>query len=204
MLDQRRGSDSAFLRRVCLGPRKRRTQSTRTDRGNIEDERIHVSVRVLYMTITQNRDITARSPARVQYSRSVRSPGVKYVSGVLFLTRLVPPKGSETGAAAEQKKERMKTKEGALEYVEGWSGSSFFGCSRYVVIAAPPLFRSLLPVPCFPGELTIIIVVDRDAREMRLLSHYRFDRGHHRGCFTGHATSLLLRAALPSDFPLPG
>lgn len=146
--------------------------------GDIEDERI--SLLVLYTTITQN----ATSPlARSRYSPSVKSPGVKYVSGVLFFTRcMLPPEGS--GGATKETREEDKA-----EDVQRGRGllacSCFFDCSRNIVIAAA----------AFPRYSSTF--------ELRLLSRSNWMTAKCRcchitvstediteGCFVGHAASL--------------
>lgn len=149
-----------------------------------------ISLLVLYTTITQN----ATSPlARSRYSPSVKSPGVKYVSGVLFFTRcMLPPEGSGGGATKETREEDK------AEDVQRGEGVTrvlvflrLFAKHRYCCCR----FSTLLVYV----RVTIIIAVELDDREMPLLSHYSFHGRYHRGmlrwsrCFsTGFSSEFLL------------
>lgn len=65
-----------------------------------------ISLLVLYTTITQN---ATSALARSRYSPSVKSPGVKYVSGVLFFTRCMLP--AEGGGATKEPREQDKAED---------------------------------------------------------------------------------------------
>ena len=135
-----------------------------------------VSALVLYTTITQN---ATSQLARSRYSPPVKSPGVKYVSGVLFFTRCLPK------AAAKQPLEENKA-----EDVERGSlaCSCFFDCSRNIVIAAAAFPRCSSPF------------------ELRLLSRWNWTTAKCRRCritvSTEHITGRCFagHAASPRDF----
>lgn len=144
-----------------------------------------ISVLVLYMTITQN----ATSPlARSRYSPSVKSPGVKYVSGVLFFTRcMLPPEGSGGGGGGATKEPHEENK---AEDVQR-------GAYSRARVSSTVRETSLLLLPLFHATRL------RSPFELRLLSRSNWMTAKCRrchitvsiehiteGCFVGHAASL--------------
>ena len=127
----------------------------RACRWNIEDGRVYISVLVLYMTITQN----ATSPlARSRYSPSVKSLGVKYVSGVLFFTRCTPAFWRQR-RRRRRRNERTRTKKTKQK-------------TGVLVFLRMLANTSLLPLPLFHAArlrflrgVTIIIAAELDDRE---------------------------------------
>lgn len=140
-----------------------------------------ISLLVLYTTITQN----ATSPlARSRYSPSVKSPGVKYVSGVLFFTRcMLPPEGGgET--TTRRRRSRRRSEGGGASYSRARVSSTVGETSLSLL----PLFHATRL---------------RSTFELRLLSRSNWMTAKCRcchitvsteriieGCFVGHAASL--------------
>lgn len=110
------------------------------------------------------------------------------MSGVLFFTRLVPPKAGKTERQRNRRREGRKQRK-EHSNAGGWSAPSFFGCSRNVVIAGA--VSTLLPVPRFPANLRLLSRSAGMAAERGSCHIIAPTVDITQGCFTGHATSLL-------------
>lgn len=110
---------------------------------------------------------------------------VKYASAILFFTPLLPD-----ATAKRKRRGRTKTKRKVGERREEEGGIGGYSGAR----TSPPFLRNIVIAGRLASfsrlEVTIIIEVEQDDREMRQLSHYSFDGGYHGGTVRWSPTCL--------------
>lgn len=115
--------------------------------------RMHAHFRVLlHITITQKRDVVVR---RVRFALSVKSSGVKYVSGVLFFTRSVSLEGNKRIEKWKEIRQGGKRKH-SRRFERGWSFHNSSESSS-LPLRCLPLRRCLhSPFPQFCTKLLLL------------------------------------------------
>jgi len=113
---------------------------------------MHTHFRVLlHITIIQKRDVVVR---RVRFAPSVKSSGVKYVSGVLFFTRSVSLEGNRRIEKWKKIRQGENTKHEGFE--RGWSFHNSSESSS--LLQCFPLCRYLhSPFPRFCANIIIVV-----------------------------------------------
>lgn len=129
--------------------------------------RMHTHFRVLlHITITQKRDVVVR---RVRFALSVKSSGVKYVSGVLFFTRSVSLEGNRRIEKWKEIRQGEKRKHSKW-FERGWSfhnssesSSLLLRCLPLYAVAYIHHFHNSAQSYYYCGPV--------DGRRIRCLSH---------------------------------